>query len=64
MQIREIEYFMAVLETGSLTAAASRLFISQPALSQSIKKLENELGVELFFRDVHFIAALLHHLSM
>lgn len=51
MQIREIEYFMAVLETGSLTAAASRLFISQPALSQSIKKLENELGVELFFRD-------------
>lgn len=51
MQIRELEYFMAVFETGSLTAAASRLFISQPALSQAIKKLENELGVELFYRD-------------
>lgn len=42
--------FYAVAKCGSLTKAAQELFISQPAVSQSIKQLENQLGVSLFNR--------------
>lgn len=55
MQLREIEYIIAVSEAKSLTVAAKRLHISQPALSQSIKKLEQELGVELFRRESRLV---------
>ena len=40
--------FYAVAKCGSLTKAAQELFISQPAVSQAIKQLENQLGVSLF----------------
>ena len=43
MEMREIEIFRAVMQTGSTSKAASLLDISQPAVSQSIKKLEMEL---------------------
>ncbi len=46
--------FYAVAEAGSLTRAADRLFLSQPAVSQSIKKLEKELG-ELLIRSARGI---------
>lgn len=42
--------FYAVAKCGSLTKAAEMLYISQPAVSQSIKQLENQLGGRLFFR--------------
>lgn len=42
--------FYAVAKCGSLTKAAQELFISQPAVSQSVKQLENQLGVSLFNR--------------
>lgn len=42
--------FYVVAKCGSLTKAAQELFISQPAVSQSIKQLENQLGVSLFNR--------------
>lgn len=42
--------FYAVAKQGSLTKAAAELYISQPAVSQSIKQLENQLGVPLFNR--------------
>lgn len=42
--------FYTVAKSGSLTRAAQELFISQPAVSQSIKQLENQLGVPLFHR--------------
>ena len=42
--------FYTVAKCGSLTKAAQALFISQPAVSQSIKQLENQLGITLFKR--------------
>jgi Transcriptional regulator len=42
--------FVAVAEEGSMSAAARRLHLSQPALSQTISALERELGVELLVR--------------
>ncbi|HUA95902.1 MAG TPA: LysR family transcriptional regulator [Acidimicrobiales bacterium] len=47
---RRLEYFVAVADHGSFTAAARTLFVSQPALSLSVKELETELGTELFHR--------------
>ena len=51
MDIQSLEYFIKVGEINSLTDAAEKLYITQPALSTSIKKLENELGVKLFSRE-------------
>ncbi len=51
MQLQVIQYVLKVAETGSFSKAAELLFVSQPALSQSIKRLEDELGVELFRRE-------------
>ncbi|MGF9692544.1 LysR family transcriptional regulator [Rhizobium sp. 0TCS1.26] len=48
---RSLEQFMAVTEMGSFVAAADRLRLSQPALTSSIKKLEQSLGVRLFERS-------------
>lgn len=46
-----LHIFIVVSETGSLTEAAKKLYISQPAISQAIKKLEKELNVRLFIRN-------------
>ena len=51
MQIRDIEYVAAVAEYHSFSRAAEKLFISQPALSQQILHLEDELQVQLFKRE-------------
>jgi len=50
MEIRHLRHLQAVVRHGTLTAAASELGIAQSALSQSIAKLEAELGVRLFTR--------------
>ncbi|BAU12338.1 transcriptional regulatory protein LysR family protein [Leptolyngbya sp. NIES-3755] len=50
MDIYQIRYFLAIVETGGFTKAAERLLVSQPSLSAGIKKLEQELGVILFER--------------
>lgn len=50
MSLRQFEYALAVAEEGSVTAAAERLRVAQPSVSQQIRGLERELGVELFAR--------------
>lgn len=50
MLLRQIEYFQAVVELGSFTAAAERCNVSQSAISQQIQALEAELGVKLLER--------------
>ncbi|WP_022882228.1 LysR family transcriptional regulator [Gryllotalpicola ginsengisoli] len=51
MELRQLRYFKAVVEAGSLTAAAAELHISQPPLSLAISKFEAELGVQLLTRS-------------
>jgi len=50
MNIRDLEYFIAVAETGKFNEAAKRCFVSQPTLSGQLRKLEEELGSALFER--------------
>lgn len=50
MELRELKYFLAVAQTGSISAAADSLYITQPSLSRQMKNLETEAGGELFER--------------
>ena len=50
MKIRHLRIFNAVCEEESITEAAEKLYISQPAVSNAIRELENFLGIHLFDR--------------
>ncbi|WP_223590388.1 LysR family transcriptional regulator [Neobacillus bataviensis] len=50
MHIEQLEYIVKVAETGSISIAAENLHVSQSGISQSITRLENELGVKIFKR--------------
>ena len=54
MQFRQLEYFVAVARERHFARAAEACYVSQPALSASIAKLERELGVTLINRDHNF----------
>lgn len=52
MRLEQLQYFLEISTSKSISVAAENLYISQPALSRSIKALEEELGVSLLFRAV------------
>ncbi|BBY56305.1 LysR family transcriptional regulator [Mycobacterium koreense] len=54
MQLRQLEYFVALARERHFARAAAACHVSQPALSEAIRKLEHELGVPLVHRDQRF----------
>ena len=54
--LKQIRYFLSVADLGSLTQAAARLCIAQPALSRQIALLEGELGFPLFVREARGVS--------
>ena len=50
MELSQLRYFIAVAKLGNMSKAAETLFVSQPNLSTSISRLEEEVGVPLFER--------------
>ena len=57
LNLYQLTTFVTVISEGSMTAAADKLFLTQPAVSQQIRNLEEELGVELLVRGVRQIKA-------
>lgn len=51
MDLRQLRYFVTIVEVGSFSRAAHRLRVAQPALSQHVRNMELDLGVELLFRS-------------
>ena len=56
MNSKQLEYFLAVAQSGGFTAAAQNLHISQPALSKQLHLLEDELDAPLLIRRLHGVA--------
>lgn len=56
MDIKQMEYFKTIVDTGSINQAAKLLHMTQPPLSMSMKKLEDELGTSLFIRGSKHVA--------
>ncbi|MBX9965646.1 MAG: LysR family transcriptional regulator [Burkholderiales bacterium] len=50
MELKQLEYFVAIAEAGTFSRASQRLNVGQPVLSRQIKALEDELGAELYHR--------------
>ncbi|MFO1315822.1 MAG: LysR substrate-binding domain-containing protein [Burkholderiales bacterium] len=67
MDLRQLRYFTHIVESGSLSKASRQLFVAQPALSQQLSKLEDEVGRPLLKRSSRGVAptenglALYHH---
>ena len=55
INLYQLQSFVTVISEGSMTAAADKLFLTQPAISQQIRNLEEDLGVELLVRGVRQI---------
>ena len=51
MRIQQLQYIIKIVETGSMNEAAKQLFITQPSLSNAVKDLESEMGIEIFIRN-------------
>lgn len=57
MDLRALEYFVSIYETGSLSAASKKKFVAQPSISSSLKLLENSLSTSLFVRHARGVQA-------
>ena len=51
MDLRLLRYFLCIADTGSVTAASRILYVAQPSLSRQLRRLESELGLDLFDRS-------------
>lgn len=51
LNLKKIQYFLSIVDERSISRAAKILYISQPALSKSIKELESQLNLKLFIRN-------------
>jgi DNA-binding transcriptional LysR family regulator len=51
VKLQQLRYVIQVAESGSLTAAAQRLYIAQPSLSKAVSELEHEMGITIFTRS-------------
>lgn len=51
MRIQQLHYIVKIVETGSMNEAAKQLFITQPSLSNAIRDLEREMGIDIFIRN-------------
>ncbi len=49
MEIKQLEYFIEIVDCGTFSAAAEKIYVTQPALSRIVKKLEDELGTNLLY---------------
>lgn len=56
LSLRQVRYFIAVAENGSVTGAAQQLSVSQSTVTEAVKGLEDELGVELIERQARGVA--------
>lgn len=56
MTLLQLKYIVKIVECGSMNEASHELYVSQPALSSSVKELERELGIEIFTRSSQGIA--------
>ena len=50
MRIQQLQYLEKIAEKGSINEAAKELYLSQPSLSNAVKELEHEMGVQLLLR--------------
>jgi DNA-binding transcriptional LysR family regulator len=51
MRIQQLHYIIKIVETGSMNEAAKQLFITEPSLSNAVRDLEREMGIEIFIRN-------------
>lgn len=51
MTLQQLKYALTIADCGSMNEAAKQLFISQPSLSETMKELETEIGIEIFLRS-------------
>jgi DNA-binding transcriptional LysR family regulator len=56
VELRHLRYFLVICDEGSITRAAQRTHLTQPALSRSLRQLETALGVRLIDRDTHSLS--------
>ena len=55
MEFRQLEYFIAVVETGSISAASRKVYVAQPALTRQMRLLEEDVGTQLLYRHARGI---------
>ena len=51
MTLQQLKYALTIADCGSMNEAAKRLFLSQPSLSETVKELEQEIGLQIFMRS-------------